>query len=182
MICYLVHGFNVKDGGKKTVDKLIPHLAERGFECIELDYGFFGLARVRLCNRAVARTVAATVAPDSIAIGHSNGCAIIYRAAMAGARFRHVTLINPALDAGKAIEGADSVNVWYSPSDEAVMASRLLWRHTWGNQGRVGHTNADARYRQFNADLEFGDKVGHSGIFERDNRLATVVDRIAARV
>ena len=182
MICYLVHGFNVKDGGKNTVDKLIPHLIDRGFECIELDYGFFNLARVRLCNRAVARTIAATVAPDSIAIGHSNGCAIIYRAALAGAMFRHVTLINPALDAAKSIEGADTVNVWYSTSDNAVRASRLLWRHTWGNQGRIGHTNPDARYRQFNADLEFGDKVGHSGIFETDNRLAKVVERICARL
>ena len=59
MICYLVHGFNVKDAGAGTVDRLVPHLTHAGFKCIELDYGYFNLLRVRLCNKAVARTIAA---------------------------------------------------------------------------------------------------------------------------
>jgi len=182
MLVYLVHGFNVQDDGANTVGRLRPFFERAGCNVIELNYGYFNLLRVRLCNRSIARVIASSIEPDSIVVGHSNGCAIIYRAAKAGAKFRHATLINPALDDDKAIAGARTVDVWYSPTDKAVPLSRLLLFHTWGTQGRDGYNGPPKKnYRQFNADLEFDADVGHSGIFADPTRSRKVVERTLAR-
>lgn len=182
MICYLIHGFNVKDRGAETTDRLKPHLAGYGYTPVDLDYGWTGMIKVRLCNRSIARAMAAAIIPGSAVIGHSNGAALIYQAARAGARFSHVTLINPALDSDLTIKGADSVNVWFSPSDRIVWAARWLRRHTWGDQGRVGCTERDARYHNINADIAFADQVGHSGIFDKERRLQAIVRRMNERL
>jgi pimeloyl-ACP methyl ester carboxylesterase len=183
MIVYLVHGFNVKDKGQGTTDKLVPVLAEKGdYQPVEIDYGFFGLFRVRVCNTGTARILASIVEPGSIAIGHSNGCAVIQQAASYGAKFRHVTMINPALDRDAVLEGADTVNVWHSPTDVPTRVSRVLWRHPWGAMGRRGPSFTDPRYKVFNEDHIFKDKVGHSGVFEYRHRLRRIVSEIEDRL
>lgn len=178
MIVYLVHGFNVRDGGKRTVDRFRPLLEERGYQVRDVDYGRFGLGKVRLCNKGVSRLLARLVEPDSIAIAHSNGAAVVRQAAVYGAHFQHVTLVNPALDRAATIPYARTVDVWHAPSDVATLASRLLLFHPWGSQGRHGFKGLDRRYRNFNADDLLGEELKHSGIFRRRRYLTAVLDQI----
>ncbi len=35
----LIHGFNVRDGGEGSIDKLKPLLKDNGYEPIDFDYG-----------------------------------------------------------------------------------------------------------------------------------------------
>ncbi len=145
--CYLIHGFNVGDAGKGTTDLLRPELEGMGLKVMEVDYGWFGLLRVRLCNEAVARTLASLAEPDSVAVGHSNGCAIAHRAAQYGAPFGRMFYINPALDRDAELaEQVDRLTVFYSESDSAVKASRWRPWSRWGDMGAVGYQGpADSR-------------------------------------
>lgn len=178
----LVHGFNVNDNGVNTTSRLIPHLEAEGLQPRQATYGHFGLVRVRLCNAAIGKVIASTVKPGAHVVGHSNGCALIWLAAKHGAQFGHVTLINPALDAGKTIDNAKSVDVWFSPSDNAVKASTILVGHIWGAQGRRGFRGIDDRYENFNQDRLWQDKVGHSGAFYFKHRRQYIAKRIAEKV
>jgi len=181
MIAYLVHGFNIKDGGAGTTDRLVPLLERRGYKPVEIDYGYFGLGRVRMCNHGASKILASIVEPGSIAIGHSNGCAILRDAARFGAKFQHVTLINPALDEDADFPFAASVNVWHSPTDVATLASRFLFRHPWGSMGRFGYSGDSLVFENYNEDVIFKDSVGHSGVFLR-HRLERVLDELQARL
>lgn len=163
---YLVHGFNVTDQGEDTTGTLQQHFEHAGFRVRQLTYGWVFRLRARLCNPAIAKTLASTLEPDSIIVGHSNGCAIIYMAALAGARFRHATLINPALDSKLAIPDVGSVDVWYSPSDKWTGLAKYIPFSIWGSQGRTGYTGPAPYYRQFNEEKVFGKTIDHSGVFE----------------
>lgn len=171
---YLIHGFNVRDGGAKTTDLLGPLYRKAGFRVKELDYGFTGLLRTKMCNRPVAKVLATTLIPGSLIVGHSNGCALIWRMARAGAKFDRAVLINPALDRRKTIDGAASVHVWHSPSDLATHMARLIPFSKWGNQGQVGYVGEDERYRNFNEDHIVNKRVGHSGVFREPELLQTI--------
>ena len=95
---YLIHGFNVDDGGKATIQKLEPLFKMNGFFVHTIDYNWMGLIGVRFCNKKIAHAIASMADDDSIIIGHSNGCALIHYAAQYGAPFKKVVYINPALN------------------------------------------------------------------------------------
>ena len=135
-----------------------------------------------MCNAGTAHILASILDPDSIAIGHSNGCAVIERAARYGAKFKHVTLINPALDNDRVILGAGTVNVWYSPHDVATLLAGFLPWHPWGSQGRDGYVGTDSRYKQFNEDILFYTNVGHSGVFNLKYSCQTIIRKLIERL
>ena len=175
----LVHGFNVKDGGAHTTDKLRPYLESAGYRVVELDYNWTGLIGVRLCNAKLAKVIARMtdlVPGKLIAIGHSNGCAILQAASMRGAKFDQLVFINPALNSKARIgEQVRYIHVWHSPHDKAVTFARFLPFHKWGNMGAVGYRGKDPRF--FNYDKESGRWVypdgepaksaSHSDVFEQ---------------
>ena len=181
MRVHLVHGFNVKDEGAATIDTLRSLIERSGFRVKEHNYPEFFLLRARLCNAAMAMVIRDSISPRDPVIAHSNGCAIVYRAAKAGAKFGHVTLINPALDSKLVIPGARSVDVWYSPSDPWTSMARYIPWSIWGAQGRTGYTGKDARYLSFNEDEIFQDEVKHSGIFDNMKRRQAIVRRAIER-
>ena len=45
---YLVHGFNVRDGGRGTIDMMIPYFERCGWTVRQVDYDWTGLLGVRL--------------------------------------------------------------------------------------------------------------------------------------
>lgn len=171
---YLIHGFNVRDGGAQSTDLLAPLFNTAGYRVKELDYGFYGFFRTRFCNDSIAQAMAATLIPDSLVVAHSNGCDLVYRAAQHGAIFHRAILLNPALDKKKTIKNAKSVHVWHSPSDMWTLAARFRPASTWGSQGRDGYVGNDPRYTNFNEDEIFGSRVGHSGIFRHLYRLQAI--------
>lgn len=157
----LAHGFNVKDGGKATLLCLTPYLDYDSKQIAA--YGYFNLAKVRLCNDNVAGLIKGMTLNRSIGIGHSNGCAILVRAAEMGATFDQLVLINPALDNDTEFPAqVRKIFVYHNPTDSVVTISKLLLWHPWGDMGRVGYTGKDKRVTNIDLHERFG-FTGHSG-------------------
>jgi len=165
---YLLHGFNVKDGGLATTGSLRNKLEDAGHTVREIKYGWMGRVKVRLCNKSLARAIADMAEPDSYLIAHSNGAAIAYWACEFGAPFKQVFLINPALDAEMEMPNVSKVRVFHALSDPWTKLARWIPFSVWGRQGAVGYTGLDLddRYHQTELDALTGEKVGHSGIFK----------------
>ncbi len=179
----LVHGFNVWDGGRDTVGKLHGFFTALGVPCVLLNYGHFGLLDTRFKNDAVARRLrdtahsAAIAGYQVVAIGHSNGAAIIHRATTAyAARIDRAVYINPALqrDLAPGLQ-VKRVDVWHSPSDTQVQWAKLLPvidARPWGEMGATGYRGADARMVNLNKETNFAVKSReHSDVFDSE-RLA----------
>lgn len=167
---YLFHGFNVSDGGKESICKLKPFLQAAGYIVIPVPYQWTWLLGVRLCNKKIASAVAALVRPNSIAIGHSNGCALLHHAAHFGAPFRRMVYINPALDDdAKLAELIERVDVFHSTGDAAVRIADLIPCHTWGKMGAFGYTGDDPRYVNHDIDPDSSFSLReHSDAFNAD--------------
>ena len=157
MKVYLLHGFNVKDGGKNTIDHLIEPLTNAGHEVVEIDYGRLLRVRVRLLNEPIARVIAATVTPGSILIGHSNGATLAWMAAKFGAPVSKIFLINPALDRDAELPGVPVV-CYHSPSDKVTWLAKFIPGSPWGSAGRNGLIGSI----NYNLEAIVGDEVGHS--------------------
>lgn len=163
---HLLHGFNVRDSGAGTVNRLAPALEAAGYEVIMHDFGWRGLLGVRFFNCRRVAQLAAQVDEGDIAIGHSDGCNIINSAAHYGARFRRVVYINPALDADTPLaDHIDAALVFADRRDWAVRFSSWLPWHRWGRMGAKGPTTDPDRYATIYHDY------GHSGIFKKPERL-----------
>ena len=177
---YLLHGFNVKDGGAATTGSLREGLEAAGHTVKELRYGWMGRIRVRLCNKSLARALADLVEEDSILIAHSNGCAIAYWACLFGAKFDKVFLLNPALDAEKEIPNIRKVHVFHALSDPWTRLARWIPFSVWGRQGAVGYTGLDleGKYRHTELDRLAGESMYHSGIFETQLLRVKLIDII----
>lgn len=164
---YLIHGFNVKDGGAASTGLLRTRLEDAGYNVKEIKYGWMGRMRVRLCNKSLAQAIADMADQDSVVIAHSNGCSIVYSACKFGASFKHVFLINPALDADLEIPNAAKVHVFHALSDPWTKLARWIPFSNWGRQGAIGFTGTapDGKYKQTELDALTGQELGHSGIF-----------------
>lgn len=180
-LVYLIHGFNVEDGGAATTDTIRPYLEKEGLRVRELDYGHFKLGRVRWCNDSVAKMIATLVKPGSTCIAHSNGGALAWLACENAAPFKNVILVNPALDSTKCIaKQVENVQVWYSPNDKWTRLAKWIPFSEWGAQGRTGYTGPiDVRYTQFNEDLTIGRSANeHSGIWHSDKNRQYFTSRV----
>lgn len=143
----LVHGFNVSDGGARTIDLMIPHLEAAGHEVVQFDYGWRGLLGVRFMSKNDARALMRLYRDGDVVIGHSNGGHIIAIAIELGMPVEHVIMIHPALDTDWAPpEGhpVKEVYVYYSSRDKATWWSQFSpWK--WGGMGTYGPTSDDSR-------------------------------------
>jgi hypothetical protein len=178
---YLLHGFNVGDRGKKTTDKFGEVLQKRGFLRInskrdilnseglfyqDLDYGWTGLAGVRVCDRKLGGWLAEMAIPGSIVIAHSNGCAIASYASEAGAPFSGMVMIQPALNKDWVPPNQVKwMDVYYNRKDFWTWVSAILPGHRWGAMGYYGPKYTDSRVRSFNTWLEYH-TGGHSTLFK----------------
>lgn len=183
MKTYLLHGFNVHDGGADTVEMLRPFLREHpGSTTVKSwKYGWFGLLSVLFKNKIVAKRLAmahAQVYPASpcYAVGHSNGCAILLRAAQLGMEFKTLLLINPALNVDTVFPpNIRQVIVVHTEDDVPTRVARwfdripfigLIIPNAWGAMGAYGYEGPDPRV--MNIDLT-GVLHGHSDLFEVKN-------------
>lgn len=167
---YLIHGFNVANRGLETTDRLKEYIPG----AVDLDYGWTGRVGVRVCNDKLAQIIAKMAEPNSIAIGHSNGCDIIHRATHHGAKFEKVIYLNPALD--NDLTPGDYVkwcHVWHSPSDGAVWLAKWIPFSSWGDMGKVGYQGSDPRMINHNIE-EYIEDAGHSDLFTSPDILTEV--------
>ena len=175
MIAILIHGFNVWDGGRRTVGKLKPYFEEQGIPCVMIRYGWFGIGSTYLKNWKVAKRVseacdvASLAGSEVIVVGHSNGCAIAHRAASVhGTKIKKMVYINPALEKDAELpRSVEALDVWYSPSDKPVKWSKWLPLHPWGEMGATGYKGPfDPRVNSFNKEDDFAlSSKTHSDVF-----------------
>lgn len=158
----LCHGFNVKDAGKATLGRLKPYLREHHIQ--DGGYGDFKMLGVRFFNDNIATVVAGMANDNSIGIGHSNGCAILRRAAFHTPNIKQLILINPALD--NDLEFPDTVeriDVYHNKYDDIVTVSKWLPFMEWGDMGNVGYTGNSNRVFNHETNLMFSAQ-GHSEV------------------
>lgn len=178
---YLIHGFNERAEGHESVGLLRKGLEKHGHTAVLIRYGWVHRIRVRLCNGCLAKTIASLVnqKPGHV-IAFSNGAAITYKAALEGAKWDRVYLINPALNSKLAIPNVRKVDVFYSKSDPWTKLARFIPASIWGSQGATGYTGEDpeGRYSQLELDKLAGRETGHGGILDTHTgrqRLLTVI-------
>jgi len=172
---HLVHGFNVKNLGATTTDKLRTHFESRGFLVRETNFGYRGLFGVRFGNDKRAEQLAAEIKPGDILVGHSDGCNLICMALWIlnglGITDQVSTVFfNPALDRDTPMPAiVKSALVFHTKSDKVVWFSKLLLWHRWGQMGRLGAVGGvfiNCPYERLGLA-----GLGHSGVFLNDYRL-----------
>jgi hypothetical protein len=173
--CYLVHGFNVRDGGESTTHNLEGLVRLRGYEVEEVKVGWLGRIGVRVCNDNLAALLTSIVDPGSVAIGHSNGAAMLQLAVEMGATFDHLIYINPALDHDRPLPPqVKSLNVWADRRDIWPRLAAAIPFSPWGSMGTDGHSGAEADERIRN---HFHGH-GHSGLMRRRPCVAMVAHQL----
>jgi alpha-beta hydrolase superfamily lysophospholipase len=182
-IVVLVHGFNVDDP-ERTVGGLATDLRYRGHEVHKFCYGHAGLLDVRVANPNLAhallsqlRSIKRLTGKEIIPVGHSNGCALIHKAAelqqdAAEFLFTRCIYISPALDRKAELPGFISrCDVMFNKGDSAVSVSAWIPFHPWGDMGKKGYRGVDTRYNN----CDCSDVVnGHSDWFKPEKRGFTV--------
>lgn len=179
-----VHGFNVSDGGEKSVDRLIPTFKSAGYDIYNIDYRFVnlvkGLLKARFFNDEIARGLESRVKDlkeagyeEVVAIGHSNGCTIIHLAK--NAPIDKIIYINPALTKYvKPNKNIKKAMVYYSPKDWTVWIGKWWSKiipgreenRPWGEMGRTGWLVRDKRIINYNLSRILRKKIGHSDAFK----------------
>ncbi len=165
MHVYLVHGFNVRDGGRASVDVFAPLLEHAGMTVHSPDYGWIGLLGVRLFNDNLASILAGCLEPASGIIAHSNGADLVRRISFMDVPKFKAVLINPALDVDtKFGDALESALVLYNRKDWPVWFAQWLLFSPWGAMGRYGYLGNDRRITNLDC---YPLARGHSGVFKR---------------
>jgi len=147
----LVHGFNVRDGGAQTVDRLAPFLEAAGYtvDKDEADYGWFGLLAVRIRKYYAVRRIVNALHDADVIISHSNGSNYEHKAlALLEHRKKAYQIIrlSPALNSSTGVTvNVATAAVFHTHTDWITWLSGLLWFHPWGRQGQKGYTGDDRR-------------------------------------
>ncbi len=177
----LVHGFNIRDGGRGTIDQLAPLIRDAGYEVDvdEADYGHFNIWMIRLKKSKIRQRVLYRLARSfetaDVIITHSNGANFTTQALlMLPAEFNNTKIvihISPALDTDTEIPLAVKHQlVLYTPHDKAVrLSSWIPFNFPWGRMGAKGYTGEDNR----NTNMKEAEVKGHSLWFAIDHVVRT---------
>ena len=152
----LVHGFNVKNRGATTVDKLVCYIELSGHEVDkdEGDYGYFNLLMIRLFRKkqrkAVIKRLAEAFKTADVIVTHSNGAHFatlaLEQLPVKLNRSKVIVHISPALNSSTPIPNAVKAQlVLHTPHDGWVKLSSFLPLHPWGKMGARGYTGDDIR-------------------------------------
>lgn len=189
----LVHGIHKKTG--HTVEKLQTFLEADGYYVVHFDYGWTGILGAKFGNSHRAKKLYETIdnarrsSGYAVAIGHSNGCAVIHQSMYDYATpIDHAVYIAPALNPQLALPASGkAATYWYSKSDRAVQwpkRLRLIDPRIWGDAGAVGYQGAeDSRVRSYNKEDGFAvSSPGHSSVFSEPEELAYFGPQIVADI
>lgn len=160
MRVHLIHGFNVSDGGARSLGHLKEALTAAGHVPVMHDYGWTGPLRLRLRNRRTVAQLLEKIEPGDAVIGHSNGALIARKLALgAPDRIRAVVCIQPCVRRDIAWSPAIRVLCLYNPYDWIVNVGRVWGRmatlatpwapHGWGAAGRYGFTTPQPNVEQW---------------------------------
>lgn len=174
MTTWLIHGFNVSDGGRGSVGRLAPYLAGD----VRLhSYGWTGLVGLKCANRQAVNKLRRLVKPGDTIVAHSNGCLIAWELARLVPDLAAVVCINPALRRDTRWPAGLPVLCLANSTDWVVQLGRVWGRlfpadgieaQGWGAAGRYGFTTPDTLVESLDtAETWWGAPVrGHSGVFD----------------
>lgn len=173
MATHLIHGFNVWDGGRGSIQHLTPWLDDP----VGHDYGWVFLMRLRWVNDRTVEAMLPDIQPGDVLVAHSNGCLIAWRLVMAGAPVSAVVCIQPALRRDTQWPETLPVLCCYNPDDWVVSLGRVWsrfasvvnpWRnrHGWGAAGRHGFTSGQPMVSNWDTSDGYPPAEGHSAIFQ----------------
>jgi len=165
---FLLHGFNVKDGGASTIGRLLPLLPNARI----WSYGWLGLMGVRFFNGRIAGMLAASLTEGCVVIAHSNAAAIVQRALQLDGcpQVERLVLIRPALDADTEFgDKVDRVDVFHHADDVPVSVSRFIPCHEWGDMGAVGYEGDELHVVNHDSAVLFGEYAGHHSAFANES-------------
>lgn len=177
MTTWLIHGFNVSDGGRGSVGRLAPFLPRPA----KLhSYGWTGLLGLSCANRRAIQKMLQVIKPGDAIVAHSNGCLIAWQLAeVMGADLRAVVCINPALRRDTRWHPDVPVLCLHNSTDWVVQLGRMWGRlfpvdgieaQGWGAAGRYGFTGPNRNVANWDTAMAWWDVpvTGHSGVFARD--------------
>lgn len=176
----LVHGFNVRDSGRRSIDQLAGYLRRRGHsvDTDTADYGWHGLVMVRFFYGGAVRRIRKALSNADAVITHSNGANYTSKALRGILGKKIVIHLSPALNKRtRPTQAVKIQHVFHTRHDSIVQWARYMLFHPWGNMGAYGYTGNDKRV--FNHD--FTNRVkGHSDWFRGGNSryFATVIDKL----
>ena len=178
----LIHGFNVKDKGKGTIDKLEPFLKkEFPFANIDKDSSDYGWIGLFIANWLYGFTniiprIAAVLNEADVVITHSNGAHFCMKALrLIKNRDLKIIHFSPALNSRwKFKESFKSCHVFHTHYDKTVTWSKYVPFSSWGNMGNVGALTDDLRVNNINSDRTI---KNHSGWF-LDHKIEKVFKRM----
>jgi len=165
---FLLHGFNVRDGGKSTVGRLLPVLPNAHI----WPYGWLGLFGVRLFNGRIAKMLSASLTDGCVVIAHSNAAAIVQRALQLDGcpDIERIVLIRPALDANAVFgDKVERVDVFHHADDVPVSMSRFIPFHEWGSMGSTGYEGGELHVLNHDSARLFGEYAGHHSAFANES-------------
>ena len=166
------HGYNIRDKGKGTIDRLKVHLKsiwpDCTIDCDSTDYGWHGLLKVRFFNKKAVRKIADKLPEFDIVVNHSNGANYLHKALellkKEGKENEnlHIIHFSPALNRKQKLEDFKfkRMDLFCSKSDWVVRLAKYLPFHDWGNAGQKGIKTEDPRYNE-----HYYHSVGHSDWF-----------------
>ncbi len=155
-LALLVHGIRVDDP-ERSVGRLRGCFERAGFDFALYEYGRVGLVRAAAGNRGYALGLLSAIricGRPVVVIGHSNGCALIHRAAREQAMdveagqgdvaLRLCAYLSPALDAdAPAAPGIERIVVAHTRHDHVVRWARVIPGAYWGDMGACGATTGE---------------------------------------
>ena len=143
----LVHGYNVRDGGKRSIDRMAPTLEELGWivDRDSADYGWWGLLKIYFKDkRKVEERLVKAFKDADLILTHSNGAAFATRALNKmepDGRLRVLQHFSPAL--GRKVPVPEAVTkeyIFHSKLDWIVRLGAMLPFNVWGLAGVYGKT------------------------------------------
>lgn len=161
---FLLHGFNVRDRGKRTVGRLLPFLP--GARVVP--YGWLGFVGVRFFNDNLAQMLCSMLTPGCTVVGHSNAADVIWRALQMYdcPRIKRLVLIRPALDSDMVFgDRVDRVDVFHHEHDKPVGLARFLLFHNWGSMGAQGYDGPEFHVVNHDEGFLFRDDDGDHSAF-----------------
>ena len=187
---YLVHGFNLSDGGADTVGRVLPHAQGAGINAQLFSYPWTFLFSLSWrTEEAVEKLIELADGKEIGVLAHSHGNVIAVKAAQRGCKIVHLIAIQPALKRDTSFPPImRRVDVVYNPGDNIVtwakrwreLANAMPWRddnpHMWGSMGRNGpETDNPAVIRH-----EIHKDFKHSGMFAHKFMLLDFVGYMVA--
>ena len=151
----LIHGFNVRDGGKGSIDKLKPFLQD-AFPVAEIDtdqadYGWHFLIRANFLSwmGSTIDRIANALKDADLVICHSNGANYCMKALLKICNKKiKVCMLSPALNRKYPFnESFNKCLVMHSQDDKTVSLAKYVPFSRWGDMGKVGAYTDDMRVK-----------------------------------